>query len=98
MGIELEDLGPGGQMSKPVETKSVIFRETSGDYNLDFHCAPRRQYVVNLSGSVEIEIGSGEKRLLGPGSILLAEDTTGRGHISRAVGNEERKSLFIALK
>ena len=53
--------------------------------------------MVNLTGSVEIETGSGDKRLLGPGSILLAEDTTGKGHISRAVGHEERQSLFIAL-
>ena len=75
----------------------VIFRETGGDYDLNFHNAPRRQYVVNLSGSVEIEVGSGERRVLGPGSILLAEDTTGQGHISRAVDRQPRQSLFIPL-
>ncbi len=93
------ELNPGtaGSYSEPVPVQSVIFRETGGDYDLDFHNAPRRQYVVNLRGSVEIETGHGEKRLLGPGDILLAEDTTGRGHISRAVNNEPRESLFIPL-
>jgi len=86
-----------GLRSKPVEAKDVIFRETGPDYDLDFHQAPRRQYVVNLTGSVEIEVGSGEKRILGPGSILLAEDTTGRGHKSRAVNNQTRQCLFIGL-
>lgn len=86
-----------GSYSDPVKVKAVIFRETAGDYNLDYHTAPRRQYVVNLRGSVEIETGLGEKRLLGPGDILLAEDTTGRGHISRAVNGEVRESLFIPL-
>ena len=86
-----------GSYSDPVAVKSVIFRQTSGDYHLDFHNAPRRQFVVNLRGSVEIETGLGEKRILGPGDILLAEDTTGRGHISRAVDGEPRESLFIPL-
>ena len=94
---EMSDDGFGGVISAPVATRSVMFRETGGDYNLDFHTAPRRQYVVNLKGSVEIETGLGEKRLLGPGDILLAEDTTGRGHISRAVNGEARECLFIPL-
>ena len=94
--IDLGD-GPHGKYSDPVDVTSVIFRTTGGDYNLGYHTAPRRQYVVNLRGSVEIETGLGEKRLLGPGDILLAEDTTGRGHISRAVDGESRESLFIPL-
>ena len=95
--IEMSATGLAGVMSDPVPAKSVIFREVDGDYNLDFHTAPRRQYVVNLNGSVEIETGHGEKRLLGPGEILLAEDTTGRGHISRAVDGKPRQCLFIPL-
>jgi hypothetical protein len=96
--VPLANLGSGGRFSEPVTTKSVIFRETDSDYNLDFHPAPRRQYVINLTGSVEIETGLGEKRVLGPGSILLAEDTTGRGHISRAIAGEARQCLFITLE
>ncbi len=95
--ISLADDGFGGVISEPVKAKSVMFRETGGQYNLDYHNAPRRQYVVNLRGSVEIETGLGEKRVLGPGDILLAEDTTGRGHISRAVEGEKRECLFIPL-
>jgi hypothetical protein len=53
--------------------------------------------VVNLTGSVEIETGDGTVRRMGPGSILLAEDTTGQGHISRAVDGEARTCLFIPL-
>ncbi len=96
--VPLEAMGAAGAMSKPVAVSSVIFRETAEDYNLDFHPAPRRQYVVNLTGGVEIETGSGEIRVLGPGDILLAEDTTGRGHKSRAVNDEPRRCLFIALE
>ena len=96
--VPMEPSGLAGLLSEPIETKKVIFRETGSDYDLDFHTAPRRQYVVNLTGSVELEVGSGEKRILGPGSILLAEDTTGRGHKSRAVDGETRECLFITLE
>ncbi len=96
--IDLNRTSLAGMMSDPVGARSVIFREVSAGYFIDFHTAPRRQYVVNLTGGVEIETGLGEKRYLGPGEILLAEDTTGRGHISRDVDGQPRQCLFIPLE
>ena len=98
LDVPLKSMGPAGMLSDPVSATSVIFRETAADYNLDYHPAPRRQYVVNLTGSVEIETGKGERRVLGAGDILLAEDTTGRGHKSIAVDQEPRRCLFITLE
>ena len=49
-------------MSETVKATGIVFRETTGDYNYDFHTAPRRQYVVNLDGEVEIEVGDGSRR------------------------------------
>ena len=95
--IDLDDQGPMGRISRLWRGKGVIFREVDGDYALDYHNAPRRQFVINLSGSVDIEIGDGTVRRLGPGDILLAEDTTGQGHISRAVNGESRRCLFVPL-
>jgi hypothetical protein len=95
--IPLKDGGKVGFVSDLSKATGLIFRETTGDYNYDFHTAPRRQYVVNLEGGVEIEVGDGTKRILGTGDILLAEDTTGQGHISRAVAGKPRRSLFITL-
>ncbi len=95
--LKLEDFGGAGRMSEPWPARSVVFREVSGDYDWSFHNAPRRQLIVNLTGSVEIELGDGTKQLFGPGSILLAEDKTGQGHISRAVEGEPRTCLVIPL-
>ena len=97
MKVPLEDRGGRGRMSELMKATGAIFRETDGDYNLDWHTAPRRQLVVNLKGEVEIEIGDGTKRRFGPGDIFLAEDTTGRGHISRAVNNQPREMIFVTL-
>lgn len=95
--VPLTDRGPLGRISELWRGSGVMFREVDGDYDLDFHNAPRRQLVVNLSGSVDIEIGDGTVRRLGPGDILLAEDTAGQGHISRAVDGEPRRCLFVPL-
>jgi hypothetical protein len=95
--VPLKDAGKTGFLSELVKATGVVFRITTGEYNYDFHTAPRRQYVVNLEGEVEIEVGDGTKRILRTGDILLAEDTTGQGHISRAVAGKPRKSLFITL-
>jgi len=95
--IELLDKGPMGSISSLWSAKGVLFRKVSGDYDLDFHNAPRRQFVVNLTGAVENEVGDGTKRQLGAGSILLAEDTEGQGHISRSINGEPRECLFIPL-
>jgi hypothetical protein len=95
--VPLKDAGKTGFLSEMVKAKGVMFRQTEGDYNYEFHTAPRRQYVVNLEGEVEIAVGDGTKRILRSGDILLAEDTTGQGHISRAVAGKPRKSLFIIL-
>ena len=85
------------ELSEAVDVTSLQFRRTSPEYFIDWHNAPRRQYVVTLSGESEVELGDGTKIRLYPGHILLAEDITGQGHISRAVGTEDRISLFIPL-
>ena len=66
-------------------------------YFKDWHNAPRRQYVITLSGQVEHSIGDGIVRRLGPGDVLLVEDLTGRGHTSRIVCSEPRIVTIIPL-
>ena len=63
----------------------------------DWHTAPRRQYVITLSGHGEVELIDGTKIELGPGSIDLAEDLTGKGHITRVIGNEDRVTVAIPV-
>ena len=63
----------------------------------DWHTAPRRQYVITLSGHGEIELAGGKKIALEPGHIELAEDLTGKGHITRVVGAEDRVTIALPV-
>jgi quercetin dioxygenase-like cupin family protein len=74
----------------------IVFRRFPADYFSDWHCAPRRQYIIILSGRMEIGIGDGTKRQFGPGDVLLADDLSGQGHTTASVG-EPRVSATIAI-
>ena len=87
----------GEQQSEPVKATGLVLRETSGTLDMDWHNAPRRQFVITLAGEGEITVGDGTSRRFGPGDIMLAEDTTGQGHITRAVNGQPRTSIFVTL-
>ena len=36
-----------------------------------------RQFIVNLDGDVEVEVSSGEKRVITRGQVFFVEDITG---------------------
>lgn len=91
-------LGPGSdRLSHLVPLTGVLFRHTRSGSNLDYHPAPRRQFVVTLTGRVEVGCADGASRIFGPGDIMLADDLTGQGHTSAQLGDEDRTSLFLVL-
>jgi quercetin dioxygenase-like cupin family protein len=63
----------------------------------DWHRGPRCQYVITLSGTGELEVAGGKKIPVGPGHIELIEDTTGKGHITKVTGTEERVTLQLPI-
>ncbi|HKV55226.1 MAG TPA: hypothetical protein VJN94_11375 [Candidatus Binataceae bacterium] len=75
----------------------VIFSRMAPGTFVDWHTAPRRQYVITLAGGVEIGLGDGSVHRFGPGEGILAEDLTGKGHTTRAVGSEPRITVTIPL-
>ena len=96
----LEDMEPptGTVENSPVlGASSVTFRRSEpGDF-IDWHPAPRKQYIITLSGEVEIGLGDGTLRRFGAGDVMLADDLTGQGHTTRSVGDEPRISAAIPL-
>jgi quercetin dioxygenase-like cupin family protein len=98
--------GPDGQSHVRDETHDldgwraatgIRFEETAPGGALDWHVAPRRQYVLTLSGRLEFTTRTGETFSLAPGDVLLAEDTTGGGHEWRIVGPEPWRRAYISL-
>ncbi|MDX1700758.1 MAG: hypothetical protein R3250_09080 [Melioribacteraceae bacterium] len=95
--IELNDFGDIGKLSEKYPVKDIIFRETGGDYDYDFHNAPQKQFIILLDGVIEIETSLGETRHFRSGEILLAEDISGKGHKTKSVDGKLRRSIFVTL-
>jgi hypothetical protein len=79
--FELLDAGKASAFfndTKPAT--SHLFRNDFAPHIVNFHRAPRRRWVVTLSGSVVIGLGDGSSMTFHPGDVFLAEDSTGQGH------------------
>ena len=86
-----------GNATEMIKATGVEFsRRPPGSTN-EWHTGPRRQFVITLSGRGEIEVAGGKKIAVGPGHINLIEDTTGKGHITRNLGSEDRIAITIPL-
>jgi hypothetical protein len=89
--------GAHGEGTAPQPARSIAFRVAPPGYVLDWHCAPRRQYSISLSGTAEIEVGDGTVARIEAGDVVLAEDLTGRGHVTRVVGGAPRVYAIVPL-
>src|SRR5690242_17893814 len=77
--IELEltpERGLGGVLELVAPVQGMALREVPDGWTADYHNAPRRQLVVNLTGAGEIICGDGTSRVFGPGESFLADDVT----------------------
>ncbi|MBI1846213.1 MAG: hypothetical protein HYR86_04480 [Candidatus Rokubacteria bacterium] len=86
--IEPVDLAKTPEWGAGVATTQITFREDPVGRFIDWHPAPRRQFVIILSGQLEIGLEDGSKHLFGPGDARLVEDTTGKGHTTRVHGTQ----------
>jgi hypothetical protein len=89
--------GNNNEVLKLLATAGAELHRAAPGTVIDWHTAPRRQYVITLSGQGEIEVAGGKKFAVGPGHIDLVEDTTGKGHITRVTGTEDRVTLQLPL-
>jgi hypothetical protein len=95
--VAWDEVRQSNKFSALEAASAIVFRETTKDYTVNWHPAPRRQYVINLDSAVHITAMDGETRYIGPGEVVLVEDTSGKGHISKFVGGAMRRSIFVAL-
>ena len=64
----------------------------------DLHPSPLRMWIFVLDGEVEFEASDGKRQPARPGDALLLEDTIGRGHRSRVIGDTAAKLAVIELE
>ena len=93
--MKIHRLYPDASGESHFEDIEVPYTEAPRD--LDWHPAPRRQYIINLDAGVELTASDGETRRIGAGEVILVEDTWGKGHLSKAVDGKLRHCIFVPV-
>ena len=83
-------------MSETFKCDSIFFRDTPEGHVQGFHNAPRRQLIFLTSGILEVETSEGQRMICRPGDLVFAEDTDGRGHITRSL-RDTRGFVHVAM-
>ncbi len=84
-------------LSSFTTAKQFSFFGAPAGWTSDWHPSTDRNLFVVLSGEWEVTASDRESRRFVVGSVLLVEDTTGKGHTSRVVGDEDSLALLVQL-
>jgi hypothetical protein len=94
--VDLEAGPRGDALSGKFPVTAASFQETRADPKLGWHTDPVRQLVITLGGTMEFTTHDGLFSLRA-GDILFTEDTSGRGHDWRLVGDQPWRRLYAVL-
>ena len=78
--------------------RNLVFLELPAGWFGDWHPTPVRQWLIFMAGQCEFETGDGQRRTRRAGDAVLLEDTTGKGHRTRVIGDEAVRITAVHLR
>jgi len=99
--FKLADFAPPAppiSVTGAINTEAFVLISSPSGWFGNWHPSPARQYIIMISGELKVEVSDGEIRRFEQGDIVLVEDTTGKGHISRVVSEKRAFCLVLTLK
>lgn len=88
---------PPLNLAAPIDSARTILCEVPAGWLGEWHPTPRRQFYFQISGELEVQVSDGEIRRFSAGSLVLLEDTSGKGHLTRALGSSVVDAVFVQL-
>jgi hypothetical protein len=79
----IEISNDAGEIPVTAMTARAYARNVSS--SADWHTAPRKQFAINMTGTLEVEISDGSRHEIGQGDLVYLEDITGKGHVTRVL-------------
>jgi hypothetical protein len=83
-------------LSPMTEATQFGFMNAPAGWESDWHPSSARNFFVVINGEWEVTASDGETRRFGPQSLLLVEDTMGKGHKSRVVSDSIAVMMELA--
>jgi hypothetical protein len=88
---------PPSNLATPLDTERAVFCEFPAQWFGDWHPSPRRQFFFQMSGELEIQLGDGEIRKFSSGSLILLDESSGKGHVISILDNSGVDATFVQL-
>jgi len=88
---------PPLELSSTTPANHFGFMKAPAGWSSDWHPTSARNIFCVLTGEWEVTASDGETRRFSTGSVLLVDDTTGKGHTSRVVGEIDSLALMLQL-
>lgn len=89
VGLETKNYAPP---APPLNTSALapadnsVFLELPVGWYGDWHPTPVRQWLILMSGECEFEAGDGERAICKAGDVVMLDDTSGKGHQTKVLG------------
>ncbi len=84
--------------SESREATRLVFILLPGGWVGGWHPAPKRQAFFCLSGRMEIKVSDGETRAFSAGDMIVADDTSGMGHETKVIGEEDLQAAVVQFE
>ena len=78
--------------------EACIFLELPVGWYGDWHPTPLRQWLILMTGKCEFETGDGERCRRKAGDVVMLDDTAGKGHRTRVIGDQPMQIAAIHFK
>jgi hypothetical protein len=102
--MSLSEGSPAALLSSLRPSQGCQFRQSPVGFRSHFHCTTTPQWLIVLSGAMEIGLQDGSSRIFRAGQCFYSNDTlplganfdaTVHGHWSRQVGDEPLVTVFV---
>ena len=81
-----------------IQSNEFWFANEIDTWQVGTHIAPRKQFVITLSGKLKFTTSDEKFFIIEPGIILLAEDIDGEGHTWEMIeGHENWHRIYIPI-
>ena len=97
MPVELDRGAPPLDLSQFGPADGWAIMRAPAGWASGWHTSSARNLFFILSGEWEVTTSDGETRRFAAGAVLLVSDTTGKGHTSRVIGDQDSLSAVIQL-
>jgi hypothetical protein len=84
-------------ISEPSRASAIAMTTIPQGWSSGWHPTPRLQWWFQLAGEVEVSVREGDMRRFVAGDVVRLEDTTGRGHTTRVIGDEDVVAVYAHI-